>query len=216
MVGVIPLFTSIILSDHVLDNPPGFRRRMEWFMEHRSERLKNITFMQRAAAADETRPAPGLRLLAIPTRERMERMLKYLLDETEFLSPCGIRSMSQIHETQPFIFYVDGHQHRVNYIPGDSDSSMFGGNSNWHGPVWFLPDDDGKRPCHGEAPRFQGDAHWKDLLLFHEYFHGETGQGLGATHQTGWTALVAKLIGKRHRRNAETAGRAAAAASAEL
>lgn len=266
MVGVIPLFTSIILSDHVLDNLPGFRRRMEWFMEHRSERLKNITFMQRSAAADETRPARGLRLLAIPTRERMERILKYLLDEKEFLSPYGIRSMSQIHETQPFVFYVDGHEHRVNYVPGDSDSSMFGGNSNWRGPVWFplnyllieslerydefygedfqvecptgsgvmmtlgqvaeelmrrqiklfLPDEDGKRPCHGEDPRFQRDAHWKDLLLFHEYFHGETGQGLGANHQTGWTALVAKLIGKLHRRNAETAARAEAAASAEL
>ena len=108
-------------------------------MEHRSERLKNITFMQRSAAADETRPARGLRLLAILTRERMERMLKYLLDEKEFLSPYGIRSMSQIHETQPFIFYVDGHQHRVNYIPGDSDSSMFGGNSNWRGPVCSCP-----------------------------------------------------------------------------
>lgn len=261
MVGVIPLFSSIILSDLVIDKLPGFRHRMEWFMEHRSERLKNITFMQRSAAADHTRPARGLRLLAIPTRERMKRILKYVLDENEFLSPYGIRSMSKIHESQPFVFYVDGHEHRVNYNPGDSDSSMFGGNSNWRGPVWFplnylliealerydefygedfqvecptgsgvmmtlgqvaeelmrrqislfLPDEDGHRPCHGYDPRFQSDAHWKDLLLFHEYFHGETGKGIGATHQTGWTALVAKLISKLHRRNT-----AAAAASAEL
>lgn len=110
---------------------------MAWFLEHRSERLKNITFMQRSAAADETRPARGLRLLAIPTRERMERILKYLLDEEEFLSPYGIRSMSKIHEKHPFVFHVDGHEHRVSYVPGDSDSSMFGGNSNWHRPVWF-------------------------------------------------------------------------------
>ena len=266
MVGVIPLFSSIILSDHVLDNLPGFRQRMEWFMEHRKDRLKNITFIQRSAEADATRPVRGIRLLAIPTRERMERMLAYLLDEKEFLSPYGIRSMSQIHETQPFVFYVDGHEHRVSYVPGDSDSSMFGGNSNWRGPVWFplnyllieslerydefygedfkvecptgsgvmmtlgevaeelmrrqislfLPDEDGKRPCHGADLRFLDDTHWKELLLFHEYFHGETGQGLGASHQTGWTALVAKLIGKLHRRNAEAAGKAAAAASAEL
>ena len=256
MVGIIPLFTAIILSDVVLNKLPGFRRRMEWFMEHRSERLENITFMQRSAAADETRPARGLRLLAIPTRERMERILKYLLDEDEFLSPHGIRSMSRIHESQPFVFYVDGHEHRVNYVPGDSDSSMFGGNSNWRGPVWFplnylliealerydefygedfkvecptgsgvlmtlgqvaeelmrrqislfVPDEDGNRPCHGNDVRFQSDPHWKDLLLFHEYFHGESGAGLGATHQTGWTALVAKLIRKLHHRTQRANG----------
>jgi hypothetical protein len=266
MVGVIPLFTSIILSDLVIDKLPGFRRRMEWFLEHRSERLKNITFMQRSAAADETRPARGLRLLTIPTRERMERILKYLLDEDEFLSPYGIRSMSKIHETQPFVFHVDGHEHRVSYVPGDSDSSMFGGNSNWRGPVWFPlnylliealerydefygadfkvecptgsgvmmtlgqvaeelmrrqiklfePNSDGQRPCHGKDPRYQHDPHWKDLLLFHEYFHGETGKGIGATHQTGWTALVANLISKLHRRHVKTSGKADAAASAEL
>lgn len=261
MVGVIPLFTAIILSDLVIDKLPGFHRRMAWFLEHRSERLKNITFMQRSAAADETRPARGLRLLAIPTRERMERILKYLLDEEEFLSPYGIRSMSKIHEKHPFVFHVDGHEHRVSYVPGDSDSSMFGGNSNWRGPVWFPlnylliealerydefygedfkvecptgsgvlmtlgqvaeelmrrqiclfePDADGNRPCHGKDARFQNDPHWKDLLLFHEYFHGETGKGIGASHQTGWTALVAQLIKKLHRRRMK----ADAAAQAE-
>ncbi len=256
MVGIIPLFTSIILSDAVLQKLPGFRRRMEWYLEHRGDRLKSMTYMQRSAAADETRPARGLRLLALPTRERMERMLKYLLDENEFLSPYGIRSLSRIHEKHPFVFNTDGHEHRVSYVPGDSDSGMFGGNSNWRGPVWFplnylliealerydefygedfkvecptgsgvmmtlgqvaeelmrrqirlfLPDKSGNRPCHGLDARYREDPHWKDLLLFHEYFHGETGKGLGASHQTGWTALVAKLINKLHRRGIHEIG----------
>ena len=253
LVGIIPLFTAIILSDVVLQKLPGFRRRMEWFVEHRKDRIRNITFMQVSKEADATRPARGLRLLAIPTRERMERMLKYLLDENEFLSPYGIRSLSRIHEKHPFVFHANGVEHRVNYVPGDSDSSMFGGNSNWRGPVWFpmnylliealerydefygadfkvecptgsgimmtlgqvaeelmrrqirlfLPDENGKRPCHGEDPRYAEDPHFKDLVLFHEYFHGEDGRGLGASHQTGWTALVAKLVKKLHRRGIE-------------
>lgn len=253
LVGIIPLFTATILSDVVLQKLPGFRRRMEWFIEHRSDRIRNITFMQVSKEADESRPARGLRLLAIPTRERMERMLKYLLDENEFLSPYGIRSLSRIHDQQPFVLNVNGQEHRVSYVPGDSDSSMFGGNSNWRGPVWFpmnylliealerydefygdgfkvecptgsgvmmtlgqvaeelmrrqislfLPDKNGHRPCHGEDNRYRDDPAWKELLLFHEYFHGETGRGLGASHQTGWTALVAKLIKKLHRRGVE-------------
>jgi hypothetical protein len=226
---------------------------MEWFVEHRKDRIKNITFMLVSKEADETRPARGLRLLAIPTRERMERMLKYLLDENEFLSPYGIRSLSRVHDKKPFVFHANGQEHRVNYVPGDSDSSMFGGNSNWRGPVWFpmnylliealerydefygddfkvecptgsgimmtlgqvaeelmrrqiklfIPDKDGNRPCHGEDERYAVDPHFKDLVLFHEYFHGESGRGLGATHQTGWTALVTKLVKKLHRRGVE-------------
>jgi hypothetical protein len=253
MVGIIPLFTSIILSDLVLQKLPGFRRRMEWFLEHRKHEIQNITYMERSAEADETRPARGLRLLAIPTRQRMERMLKYILDENEFLSPYGIRSLSRVHEKQPFILNVNGQDHRVGYVPGDSDSWMFGGNSNWRGPVWFpmnylliealerydefygedfkvecptgsgnlmtlgqvaeelmrrqirlfLPDEKGHRPCHGGDKRYAKDPHWKDLVLFYEYFHGETGRGLGASHQTGWTALVAKLVKKLHRRRVE-------------
>lgn len=253
LVGIIPLFTSLILSDVVLKKLPGFRKRMEWFLEHRKDRIKNITFMQISKEADETRPARGLRLLAIPTRERMERMLKYILDENEFLSPYGIRSLSRIHETQPFVFNANGQEHRVSYVPGDSDSWMFGGNSNWRGPVWFpmnylliealerydefygedfkvecptgsgvmmtlgqvaeelmkrqirlfLPGKDGARPCHGEDERFAKDPHFKDLILFYEYFHGESGSGLGASHQTGWTALVTKLISKLRRRGVE-------------
>jgi hypothetical protein len=250
MVGIIPLFTSIILSDVVLNKLPGFRRRMEWFLEHRAERVQNMTFMQVSRDADELRPAHALRLLAIPTRERMERMLRYILDENEFLSPWGIRSLSRVHLQHPFVFHVNGQEHRVGYVPGDSDSAMFGGNSNWRGPVWFpmnylliealerydefygkdfqvecptgsgnlmtlgevaeelmrrqlrifLPGPDGHRPCHGGDPRYRDDPAWNELLLFHEYFHGETGRGLGASHQTGWTALIAKLVQKLHRR----------------
>jgi hypothetical protein len=253
MVGIIPLFTAIILSDVVLNKLPGFRRRMEWFLEHRSERVKNLTFMQISRDADETRPARALRLLAIPSRERMERMLKYILDENEFLSPWGIRSLSRIHLQQPFVLNVNGQEHRVSYVPGDSDSGMFGGNSNWRGPVWFpmnylliealerydefygedfkvecptgsgclmtlgqvaeelmrrqvsvfMPGADGHRPCHGGDARYRDDPAWNELLLFHEYFHGESGRGLGASHQTGWTALVAKLIQKLHRRGSD-------------
>ena len=253
MVGIIPLFTAIILSDVVLNKLPGFRRRMEWFLEHRSERVKNLTFMQISRDADETRPARALRLLAIPSRERMQRMLRYILDENEFLSPWGIRSLSRVHLQHPFVFNVNGQEHRVSYVPGDSDSAMFGGNSNWRGPVWFpmnylliealerydefygqdfkvecptgsgnlmtlgevaeelmrrqvsifLPSEDGHRPCHGGDPRYRDDPAWNELLLFHEYFHGETGRGLGASHQTGWTALVAKLVKKLHRRRTD-------------
>jgi hypothetical protein len=180
----------------------------------------------------------------------MERMLRYILDENEFLSPWGIRSLSRVHLQHPFVFHVNGQEHRVGYVPGDSDSAMFGGNSNWRGPVWFpmnylliealerydefygkdfqvecptgsgnlmtlgevaeelmrrqlrifLPGPDGHRPCHGGDPRYRDDPAWNELLLFHEYFHGETGRGLGASHQTGWTALIAKLVQKLHRR----------------
>ncbi|MEY3227337.1 MAG: MGH1-like glycoside hydrolase domain-containing protein [Planctomyces sp.] len=250
MVGIIPLFSSVMLSDVVLARLPGFRRRMEWFLENRSERVQNITFLQVAKEADATRPARGLRLLAIPSRDRMRRILQYVLDEKEFLSPHGIRSLSRVHLDQPFVFNVNGQEHRVNYVPGDSDSSMFGGNSNWRGPIWFplnyllieslerydefygadfkvecptgsgilmtlgevaeelmrrqislfMPGPDGHRPCYGGDERYRDDPSWNELALFHEYFDGETGRGLGASHQTGWTALVTRLIRKLHRR----------------
>ncbi|MCX6926692.1 MAG: glucosidase, partial [Verrucomicrobia bacterium] len=184
------------------------------------------------------------RLLAIPTLERLKRVLRYLLDENEFLSPYGIRSLSRIHRDQPYVFRLDGQEYRVGYEPGESNSYLFGGNSNWRGPVWFpinylliealeryhhyygdgvqvecptgsgrmlnlqqvaadlrsrlthlfLRDAQDRRPCHGQDVRYAEDPHWRDLLLFHEYFHGETGRGLGASHQTGWTALVARLL----------------------
>ncbi|HMG52260.1 MAG TPA: glucosidase, partial [Kofleriaceae bacterium] len=183
-------------------------------------------------------------LLAIPNRERLERVLHYMLDEREFLSPHGIRSLSRIHADQPYQLLLDGASYEVRYAPGESDSGMFGGNSNWRGPVWFpvnyliiealkryhhfygdqltvecptgsgrrmhlgevaeelerrlvslfLPDASGARPCHGGAARYASDPAFSGLVLFHEYFHGDTGRGLGASHQTGWTALAANLL----------------------
>lgn len=171
-------------------------------------------------------------------------MLRHVFDEREFLSPYGARSLSRIYQEQPFVLQAGGQEYRVDYVPGESDSGLFGGNSNWRGPVWFptnflliealeryhhfygdsftvefstgsgrrvtlqvaaqelaqrllklfLPAGDGRRACHGPESGYTADARFKDMVLFHEYFHGETGQGLGASHQTGWTALVARLI----------------------
>jgi hypothetical protein len=184
------------------------------------------------------------RLLAIPTRERLERVLRYLLDEREFLSPYGIRSLSRIYAEQPYVFRVGNEEYRVDYVPAESNTGLFGGNSNWRGPIWFpvnylliealeryhhfygdaftvecptgsgrrmnlaevaheiaarlarlfLPDARGRRPCHGPDERYAKDPHWKDLVLFYEYFHGETGRGIGANHQTGWTALAVRCL----------------------
>jgi hypothetical protein len=191
--------------------------------------------------------AHGHFLIAIPSRARLERVLRTLLAEEEFLSPWGIRSLSKFHERHPYVLDHHDAEHRVTYAPGEADSHLFGGNSNWRGPVWlpmnylivealeryhhyyrnelkvecptgsgrwmtlkevareiasrvarlFLPDDTGRRPCQGNDPRWAADPHWRDLVLFHEYFHAETGRGLGASHQTGWTALVARLLADR-------------------
>ena len=135
MVGIIPLFTVTMLDDSVVERLEGFQKRMKWFLTSRKDQLKHITYMERDCEDSE---APGgLRLLAIPSRERLLRILAYLLDEEEFLSPYGVRSLSKVHEKEPFVFNVGGEEHRVAYIPGESDSWMFGGNSNWRGPIWF-------------------------------------------------------------------------------
>src|SRR6266576_6179351 len=183
-------------------------------------------------------------MLAIPTRERLQRALRYMLDENEFLSPHGLRSVSRVHRDNPYVFSVGNEEYRVDYVPGEGTSYLFGGNSNWRGPIWFpinflivealeryhlffgegfkaecpvgsgkmltlkevaqelsrrlasifLPDKDGARPCHGDITKYATDPHWRDLVLFYEYFHGETGRGCGASHQTGWTALAVKLL----------------------
>ena len=183
-------------------------------------------------------------LLAIPSKDRLTRVLRYLLDENEFLSPYGIRSLSRAHLEHPYVFRSKGHEYCIRYTPGESDSGLFGGNSNWRGPVWFplnyliiealeryhhfyddsftvecpvgsgrimnlgqvanelarrlsslfLPDANGRRPCHGTEARYAQDPHWRDLILFYEYFNGDTGQGCGANHQTGWTTLVARAL----------------------
>ena len=248
MVGVIPLFTSLLLDDAVIDKLPGLRQRMDWFLKHRADQVSNITYLEKCSVVEGSESR--LRLLAIPTRERMERLLSYILDENEFLSPYGVRSLSRAHAEQPFVFHANGQEHRVAYVAGDSDSWMFGGNSNWRGPVWFplnylliesleryhhfygdsfrvecptgsgvmmnldevaqelmkrlirlfLRDKAGDRPCHGGDKWYRDDPHWKEYPLFYEYFHGETGRGLGASHQTGWTSLVNNLIHKLHKR----------------
>jgi len=233
LVGLIPLIAVEILEDEKLERLPGFRKRFEWFLTNRPDLARHIV---------RSAPDSGVSgyLLALAPRERMERVLRYVLDEGEFLSAYGLRSLSRAHATKPFALRFDGQDYRVEYLPGESNSGLFGGNSNWRGPVWlpanyllvealeryhhffgdalkiecptgsgegttldqiarelsmrlgrlFIPDGEGRRPCHGGDARFAADPHWKDLVLFHEYFHGETGRGLGASHQTGWTALA--------------------------
>jgi hypothetical protein len=237
LVGLIPLLAADTLEPELLDMMPDFHRRLEWFARHRPKLSTNM------ARVD----LPGMEsciLLAIPTRERLQQVLRYMFDEAEFLSPHGVRSLSKYHADQPYTLQVGTKTFGVNYQPAESEDALFGGNSNWRGPVWFpinfllidalqtyhryygdefkvecptgsgiwltleqaaaelarrlmsifLFDGDGRRPVFGELEKFQGDPHWRDYILFHEYFHGETGAGLGASHQTGWTGLVADLI----------------------
>ncbi|NUP89286.1 MAG: glucosidase [Candidatus Sumerlaeia bacterium] len=241
LVGLIPLCAVEILEEDVLARLPGFRRRLTWFLENRRDLAASVSYMERRCPSGHQH---GHFLLAIPSRSRLERTLQRMFDEAEFLSPHGIRSVSRFHREHPYSFWANGTEHRVEYVPGESNTWLFGGNSNWRGPVWFpvnfllvealeryhhfygdemtvevpsgsgqrvtlqaaakmladrlgslfLPDAHGHRPCHGRAPRFADDPHWRDLVLFHEYFHGDTGRGLGASHQTGWTALAVKLI----------------------
>jgi hypothetical protein len=240
MVGLIPLLAVELIEDQLVQKMPGFLKRMNWFLENRKDlgEISNCLKMQEAELGHR------FRLLSIPSRERLVRALRYLLDENEFLSPYGIRSLSKVHEKKPFEFELRNTLLRVAYVPGDSDSNAFGGNSNWRGPIWFpinyllvealeryhhfygdtlhvefptgsgkwmnlrevakeltrrlvsifLPDPDGRRPWHGDCRRFADDPHWRDLMLFNEYFHGDTGRGLGANHQTGWTALITRYI----------------------
>jgi hypothetical protein len=239
LVGLIPLLAVEILDDELVQRLPGFKKRMDWFLEHRPDLQALSSYY-----CSPEQPGVGHRLLAIPSRERLERVLKYLLDENEFLAPYGIRSVSRFHKAHPYILRMDGTEYRVDYEPGESASNLFGGNSNWRGPIWFpvnylliealeryyhfyrdallvefptgsgnkmnlkqvadelslrltrifLRDSRGQRPYEGEDQRRSEDPGWRDLALFHEYFHGETGKGLGASHQTGWTALVIRLL----------------------
>jgi hypothetical protein len=241
MVGLIPIIAAGVLESTEMHKLRGFTKRMNWFLENRKDLAKNISYME---VRDASGSLEGHRLLAIPTRERLAQVLRYMLDENEFLSPYGIRSLSKIHATNPYVFVAGDVEHRVDYEPGESSTGLFGGNSNWRGPVWFpvnylliesleiyhhfygdqfkvecptgsghfmnlkqvadelalrlsrlfIPDASGARPSHGGDPRYASDPAWRDLVLFYEYFHGDTGQGLGASHQTGWTALVARLI----------------------
>ncbi len=237
MVGLIPLFAVQTLEPDALARLPGFRRRLEWFIDHRPDLTEHVACM-RSAGHDERR------LLAVVDREQLRRVLAVMLDEREFLSDYGIRALSKRHRDEPYTLAVDGRVHAVTYEPAESSNGLFGGNSNWRGPIWFpvnfllieslqkfhhyfgpeftvecptgsgrmmtlwevslelsrrlssifLRQSDGRRPVFGGSALFQGDPHWRDLVPFHEYFHGDNGAGIGASHQTGWTGLVAKLL----------------------
>jgi hypothetical protein len=241
MVGLIPLLAVVVLDDEMIGSLNGFKKRLNWFLKNREDLAGLITYCEHQRCDGEDRL-----LLAIPSRARLQRVLRYMLDENEFLSPYGLRALSRFHLHQPYVVKSRFGELRVDYDPGDSTSNLFGGNSNWRGPIWFpvnyllvealqryhyyygddlkvefptgsgrmlnlrevaseiaqrlvkifLPDAQGRRPCHGTDPRYAGDPHWRDLVLFYEYFHGDDGHGLGASHQTGWTALVVRLMEK--------------------
>ena len=235
-VGLIPILAAESLDDDLLRRLPDFEHRLAWFLTNKPELARSIGVTQHGNSAR--------RLLAVPSRERLERVLRYMLDENEFLSPHGIRSLSRVYKDHPYVLELGGERYEIRYAPAESDSALFGGNSNWRGPVWmplnylliealkrhhhfygdslrvecptgsgqrltllqvaeelerriaglFLPDEKGRRPCLGDAPIYRTDPHGQNLLLFHEYFHGDTGRGLGASHQTGWTALAANVL----------------------
>jgi hypothetical protein len=237
LVGLIPLLAVQTLEPEVLLRHEGFRRRLEWFIDNRPDLTENVACMRSAGRGER-------RLLAIVDGEQLRRVLTVMLDEREFLSPYGIRAISQVHRDAPYVLRVNGTEYRVAYEPAESTNGLFGGNSNWRGPIWFpinflivealqkfhhyfgddfrvecptgsgqmmtlwevaqeisrrlsrifLDDANGRRPVFGAVELFQADPRWHDLIPFHEYFHGDTGAGVGASHQTGWTALVAKLL----------------------
>jgi len=237
LVGLIPLTTATVMSTRRVAALPGFKKRMDWFLKHREDLAQHVALMEQSGEEDHGEHY----LLAIPSRERLRRVLTYMLDESEFLSPYGIRSLSRFHRDHPYEVELHGEKHRVSYDPAESTTHLFGGNSNWRGPIWFpvnyliiealeryhhfygdsfkiecpvgsgnmmnlhevarelnrrmgalfTPDAHGRRPAHGDDERYATDPHWRDLILFYEYFDGDTGRGCGASHQTGWTALVA-------------------------
>jgi len=237
MVGLIPLFAVETLEPKLCADLEGFNRRLQWFVENRKDLTANVACMYT--------PGKGARrLLSIVDSNQLRRILKVMLDENEFLSPYGIRALSRVHREHPYVLRADGMEYRVDYEPAESSTGLFGGNSNWRGPIWFpvnfllieslqkfhhyLGDDfkvecptgsgqmmtlwevaaelsqrmtrtflrepDGRRPVHGTNRQYREDPNWRDLVLFYEYFHGDTGSGVGASHQTGWTGVVAKLL----------------------
>jgi hypothetical protein len=239
MVGLLPLAATTTLGSGTLDELSGFAARTEWFIENRPDYGDMFHMHEREGSEG--------RLLAIVSPERLRRVLRWLLDETEFLSPYGVRALSAAHREHPFSVDLGGMTYTVEYDPGESTTGLFGGNSNWRGPIWFpvnyiviegirrfarffgddylveyptgsgteltltqvadelgrrlidvfLPDTAGRRPVYGTDEKFQTDPVWQSLISFHEYFHGDSGRGLGASHQTGWTGLVADLIIRR-------------------
>src|SRR5262249_45313915 len=239
MVGLLPLCASTVFEGRVLAQHPRMLELVEMFKKRHPELLKHI------APADEKFVGyDSRRLLSVCNKQKVEKILAYMLDENEFFGPYGIRSMSKYHLEHPFIFQFEGQEYKVQYLPAESNTGMFGGNSNWRGPVWmpvnvllirallnlfqfygdefkvecptgsgkymtlfevagelarrlssiFMRDENGKRPVYGGTKKFQEDPHWKDYILFYEYFHGDNGAGLGASHQTGWTGVIARSL----------------------
>jgi hypothetical protein len=239
MVGLLPLCASTVFEGGFEERHPKLVELIALFRKRHPQVMAHV-----APTVEGFAGHAGRRLLSPLTRAKLERILSYVLDEKEFLSPYGIRSLSRHHLESPFVFQTGGQEHRVTYLPAESNTGMFGGNSNWRGPVWmpvnvllirgllnlygfygndlkvecptgsgnrmtlfevarelssrlaglFLRDASGRRPVYGGSARFQDDPHWRDLVLFYEYFHGDNGAGLGASHQTGWTGLIAPLL----------------------
>jgi hypothetical protein len=237
MVGLAPLFAVEVLEPELLAEVPEFNQRLEWFLNYRADLAGLVSRWYEPGTGHR-------RLLSLLRGHRMKRLLKRMLDETEFLSPYGVRALSRYHHEHPYVFNEAGQYLEVHYLPGESDSGLFGGNSNWRGPVWmpvnfliieslrqfhryygddfkvecpthsgtyltidqiadeltrrlaqiFLADEEGRRPVFSYNETIQTDPHFRNYCLFHEYFHGDTGRGVGASHQTGWTGLVALLL----------------------
>jgi hypothetical protein len=237
MVGLIPLFAVETISAEIIKKFPAFAKRLEWFIDNRKDLTEGVACMRSIGVGDR-------RLFSVVDPDKLRKVLVRLLDESEFLSPHGIRALSRVHRDHPYELHLDGHDYGVQYEPAESSSGLFGGNSNWRGPIWFpvnyllieslqkfhhylgdsftaefptgsgnqltlseiaaelsrrlssifLRGEDGSRPAFGGSVKLQRDPHFRDYLLFHEYFDGDTGAGVGANHQTGWTGLVAKLL----------------------
>jgi hypothetical protein len=244
MVGLIPLFAVEVLEPDLLKALPEFARRLEWYLNYRPDLAKLVSHWEIEGQGHR-------RLLSLLRGHRMKKLLKRMLDETEFLSDFGVRALSRHHERHPYVFeLMNGQSASVAYRPAESDTGLFGGNSNWRGPIWFpvnylvieslqrfhhyygddfrvecptgsgnlltirevadelsrrlarifLKDEDGRRPVFSHHPLLQDDPHFRDYVLFYEYFHGDTGRGVGASHQTGWTGLIAKLLMPRRQK----------------
>ena len=239
MVGLLPLCATTVVEKAQRESIPGAMAQV-------SERMRRMPELKQSIhpTGEGHFGVAGRGIMAMVNPERLRRILSKMLDEKEFLGPHGIRSLSKFHEQNPYVFYVQGQEYRVDYLPGESDTGMFGGNSNWRGPVWmpvnimiirallnfylfhgndfkvecptgsgnmmtlfevareiadrlgriFLKDENGRRPVYGGTEKFQSDPYWRNYILFYEYFHGDNGAGLGASHQTGWTGLVAKTL----------------------
>jgi hypothetical protein len=237
MVGFAPMFGASVVPALSFQQHGAFERRRQWFVKHRPGLLQSVGPMV----------TPGVKnalILGLVRQDQLKRMLGYMLDEDEFLSPYGVRAVSRFHKDHPLVLNLNGQEHRLDYEPGESQTDLFGGNSNWRGPIWmpvnllilaalrqyhlyygddlkvecptgsgnlmnmnevagelarrlariFLLGGEGKRPVFGDCSLFNHDPHWRDLVPFHEYFHGDTGRGCGASHQTGWTGLIAQVL----------------------